>query len=788
MKQVLCSKAKYGYFDENKREFVITRPDTPLPWINYLGCQQYCALISNTAGGYSFWVDPLENRILRYRYNNIPSDRGGRYFYIRDNKSKDFWSASWQPVLKDLKKYKYECRHGLSYTKISTAYNSIKSESTFFVPLDENLEIMMVELTNESAKNRDLNLTSFVEFCLPNALEDMTNFQANLNVGETAYEKNTIYHLSKYRVHKGHFSYFACANSKIKSFDSKRDDFLGPYGDLSAPLAVKKGEGSNNLSCGWAPVGSHCLNVKLKKGQKKTFIFILGTTFSKKEAQKKIKKYSKKSEVTKAFNKLKDHWSHNLDKFQTLTPDNELNLMVNTWNQYQCRSTFNWSRSASYYESGIGRGMGFRDSNQDTLGFVYQIPDKVKERIIDLASTQFEEGDAHHQYSPLTKEGRERGYSDDHLWLIFSVTSYIKETGDIAFLNRVIPYNNGKKGILLEHLEKAILFSYKNVGSHGLPLSGFADWNDCLNLLGKNKKAESVMVAQMLVAAANDMVDLMEFVKNDKMAAKFKKVAKDMTARINKQAWDGAWYLRGYDDNSKTVGSKKNKEGKIFIETQGWGVISRVADDNKKIKLLESVKQHLATDHGIILQQPAYSDYHKELGDVSAYPPGLKENAGIFCHPNPWIVIAECMAQRGNEAFGYYKAILPLAKDQATRRVEPYVYCQMVAGPDHPDFGEGKNSWLTGTAAWNFVAVSQYILGIKPDYKGLHLDPCIPCKWKSFKVKRKFRQATYDITFKNPTGVCSGIKSIEVDGKKISSSILPVFKDSKNHKVNVLMG
>jgi cellobiose phosphorylase len=788
MKQTKYNKQKYGYFDDRKKEFVITRPDTPLPWINYLGCQQYCALMSNTAGGYSFWIDPLENRLLRYRYNNIPTDRGGRYFYIRDNKSKDFWSVSWQPVLKDLKKYKYECRHGLSYTKISATYNKIKSKATFFVPLDENLEIMMLEISSKDSKERDLNLSSFVEFCLPNALEDMTNFQANLNVGETAYEDGTIYNVSKYRVNKGHFAYFSCANKKIDSFDSKRDDFLGPYGDLSAPMAVKQGKGSNNLSCGWAPVGSHCFKFKLRKGEKKTFIFILGIAFSKKDARKKIKKYRKKAAVEEAFKNLKNHWVQNLDKFQTKTPDEDLNLMVNIWNQYQCRSTFNWSRSASYYESGIGRGMGFRDSNQDTLGFVYQIPDKVKERIIDLASTQFEEGDAHHQYSPLTKEGRERGYSDDHLWLIFSVASYIKETGDTAFLRKSVPYNNGKKASLLSHLEKAIMYSYKNVGKHGMPLSGFADWNDCLNLLGKNRNAESVMVAQMLVAAAHELVDLLRFIKNAKKASKFKKIADEMRSRINRQAWDGSWYLRAYDDNAKTVGSKRNKEGKIFIETQGWAVISKVADEKKTIKLLNSVKKHLATEHGIILQQPAYSLYHKELGDVSAYPPGLKENAGIFCHPNPWIVIAECLASRGDQAFDYYKAILPVSKDQSARRVEPYVYCQMVAGPDHPDFGEGKNSWLTGTAAWNFVAVSQYILGIKPDYKGLRLDPCIPSSWKSFRVKRKFRNTAYDITFKNPKGVCRGIKTIKVDGKEIDSTILPTFKDHKMHSVEVLMG
>jgi cellobiose phosphorylase len=780
--------AKYGYFDNDNKEFVITRPDTPLPWINYLGCEQYCGLMSNTAGGYSFWIDPLENRILRYRYNNIPSDRGGRYLYLRDNKSRDFWSASWQPVLKDTSEYKYECRHGLGYTVISSEYSGIKTKTAYFVPLGENLEIWMMEVSNASKRDRDISVISFVEFCLPNALEDMTNFQANLNTGETDYEDGIIYNVSKYRVTKAHFSFFAAANTKVGSFDSKRDDFLGPYGDLDAPRAVKEGKGRNGISCGWSPVGSHNIRIKLKKGSSKTLIFVLGIAHSRKEAQGYRKKYSDKSDVLKALKELGSHWEENLDKFRVETPDEDLNLMANIWNQYQCRSTFNWSRSASYYESGIGRGMGFRDSNQDTLGFVHMVPEKVKQRIIDLASTQFEEGDAHHQYSPLTKKGRERGYSDDHLWLVYSVAEYIKETGDAGFLKEKVPYNNGNEGTMLEHLEKAIDYSVKNTGSHGLPLSGFADWNDCLNLRGPNNRGESVLVGQMLVLAAKEMAILMRFTGNADKARRFDDVASDFTDRINRTSWDGSWYVRAYDDNSKPVGSSKNREGKIFLESQGWAVMSGVAARDRALKTLDSVEKHLATEHGVILQQPAYSDYHKSLGDVSSYPPGLKENAGIFCHPNPWVMIAECMVGRGDRALWYYKAILPPSKDPDVRRVEPYIYCQMVAGRDHPDFGEGKNSWLTGTSAWNFVAVSKYIIGIRPDYDGLTVDPCIPKGWKGFKAARKFRNAVYDIEVKNPYGAGKGVSSVKVDGRTIEGDKLPIFADGKRHAVEITIG
>jgi len=781
---------KWGHFDNKNKEYVITRPDTPLPWINYLGCDDYCGLISNTAGGYSFYKDARERRLLRYRYNNIPMDRGGRYLYIRDNKSGDYWSATWQPVQKDLDEYSYECRHGLGYTKIRSEYEGITTHTTYFVPLGENLEIWMIKIKNDSRKPRDLSVFSFVEFCLWDALNDMTDYQYNLNIGETSYSDGIIYHLSRYRVDEAYFSYFACANGKVAAFDSQRRDFLGDYGSLEKPEAVINGKCRNSIACGWAPVGAHQVKAALKPKEEKTLIFVLGYSEKMADAQRLVKKFSSEENVKRELEKLNKHWEANLAKLSVKTEDEDVNTMVNIWNQYQVRTTFNWSRSASYYEAGIGRGMGFRDSNQDTMGFVYQIPERVKGRIIDLASTQFERGDAYHQYSPLTKKGNGRGYSDDHLWLILSTASYIKETGDTDFLSESVPYDTGKPSSMYEHLERAIEFSGTNVGPHGLPLIGFADWNDCLNLSvhkGKNK-AESVMVAMMFVAACTEMARLAEASGRNDDIAKYSTLAKEMSDTINEKAWDGEWYVRAFDDDGNPVGSSKNKEGKIYLETQPWAVMSGVADSERAKKCMDSVKKLLATEHGILILQPSYSKHYPELGSISVYPPGLKENGAIFCHPNPWAMMAETMIGHGDQAFTYYKAIMPAARPSQIHKTEPYVYCQMIAGIDHKDFGEGKNSWLTGSAAWNLIASTQWILGIRADYKGLIVDPCIPKDWDGFEAKRHFRGSDYYITVRNPKHVSKGVKSVVVDGKTSGSNLIPAFTDGADHHVEVTMG
>ncbi|MFA5875775.1 MAG: glycosyl transferase [Candidatus Margulisiibacteriota bacterium] len=794
-------KGPYGYFDRDHKEFVITRPDTPLPWINYLGSEEYCALMSNTAGGYSFCKDPKERRLLRYRYNNVPMDAGGRYIYIREQgldgraTKGDFWSATWQPVQKDLKKYHYECRHGLGYTTIASLYAEIQTKVTCFVPLGETVEVWMLEVTNRSNKKRKLSVFPFVEFCLWDALNDMTDYQYNLNIGETKFKNEILYHLTGYRIGHFNFAYFACANASPDSFDSQREAFLGRYGSFASPRAVVEGKCGESIACGWSPVGALQMDCTLAPAQSQTFIFVLGYSEKMGDEKRVLKKFSSSKKVKAELARLAKKWEENLDQFSAQTPDEEMNLMLTTWNQYQCLTTFNWSRSASYYESGIGRGMGFRDSNQDTLGFVHMIPEKVKQRIIDLASTQFEKGNAHHQYSPLTKKGygsglTDIGYSDDHLWLIISVAQYIKETGDAAFLEELIPFESGRKAKLYAHLEKAIEFTLANLGSHGIPLMFFADWNDCLNLPGSGGKGESVMVAQMLVYTAKEMARLAKISGRAVDIAKFKEIAGKMAKTINAVAWDGAWYVRAFTDAGKPVGAKQCDEGKIYLETQGWGVMSGAADGKRAKICLNSVHKHLATKYGIVLLDPPYKEYRPDIGSISFYPPGLKENGAIFCHPNPWAMIAEAMIGRGNRAFEYYKAILPSAKNAMAdlHRTEPYVYCQVIAGKRHPNFGEGKNSWLTGSACWNFVAASQWILGIRAGYEGLVIDPCIPARWKGFEAKRKFRGDTYYITVRNPQGIEKGVKSITLDGKKVQGHIVPPILDGGEHQVEVIMG
>ncbi|MFP4466378.1 MAG: GH36-type glycosyl hydrolase domain-containing protein [Candidatus Goldiibacteriota bacterium] len=779
---------KYGYFDDAKKEYVLTRPDTPLPWINYLGVEGYCGLMSNTAGGYSFFRDAAHRRILRYRYNNVPMDRPGRYIYIKDKEKNDYWSASWQPVLKDLKKYKYECRVGLSYTKIKAKYSGIESEALYFTPLGENLEVWRLKLKNNTKNPRKLSLFTYAEFCMWDAMNDMTDFQYNLNIGQTKFKNNAVYHMTMYHVHKEHFSYI-WSSKKPAGFDGIRQDFTGRYGGESAPESVINGKCKNREASGWGPFGGLHVNVNLKPGKEEEVIFILGYEEKPGNEQKTFKKFSAKGAVDKALQELNGYWDGLLNKYSAQTPDKPMNSMVNVWNQYQCMTTFNWSRSASYYEAGGERGMGFRDSNQDTLGFVHQIPEKVKERLVDLSSIQFPEGRAMHQYWPITRKGMKEGYGDDHLWLPLAVSKYIKETGDFEFLNKKVPYTDGSVGKMYEHISRAIDYSWEAVGHHKLCKSGFADWNDSLNLKGPKGLGVSVMVAHQFVLSAKLVAELAERSGRILDAEKYRQMAGEMAKRLNQKAWDGRWYVRGFDDNGNVIGSAQSKEGKIWLNAQTWAVMAGVADGERAKSAMDNVKKNLATKHGLVLFSPGYTEYHEELGYVSVYPAGLKENAGIFCHTNPWAMIAEAMLGNGERAFEYYKAILPSAANQYAdlHSTEPYVYSQMIAGKDHRDFGQAKNSWLTGTAAWNFVAASQYILGVRAEFDGLTVDPCIPKKWKGFKVKREYRGTVYEIEVKNPKKVNKGVAKMSVDGKEIKGNIIPKAS-GKKVTAEIIMG
>lgn len=780
----------YGYFDNKSKEYVITRPDTPAPWINYLGQDEYCALISNTAGGYSFHKDPRDRRILRYRYNNIPVDRPGRYIYLRDNSNREYWSASWQPVIKGLKDYKYECRHGMGYTKITSVYQDIESETVYFVPLKENLEVYIMRLKNLSASARDLSVFTYVEFCLWQAIMDMQDFQYSLNISRAECEGNTIYHLTNYYPKVGHntFAFFA-ANRPVAGFDTDRERFIGNYRDESNPIVVEEGTSFNSLNRGGNPVGSHHIKLPLATGQEEYVVFILGIEETKAKAKAKIKKYTDAKYSLSKLEELKANWNQSLVNLNVETPDEDLNTMVNVWNQYQCRTTFNWSRSASFYESGIGRGMGFRDANQDTLGTLHMIPGRIKQRIVDLAKNQFKAGNSYHQYFTLTKAGDKTGYSDDHLWLVVSTANYIKETGDTKFLKEKVPYVDAGPATMYEHLMRAVEYSFNDCGKHGIPHIGYADWNDCLNNVGKG--AESVWVAQFLCYVTAELAELVRTTGKNKDALKLDKLYQKMSDTINKTSWDGAWYVRVFDFKGRPVGSKKCKEGgKIHLNSQTWAVLSGIADKKKALKCMNSVNKLLDTEHGVKLTAPAYKTFYPYIGAVGTFSPGLKENGGIFCHANPWVVIAETKLKRGEAAFKYYKKTCPAARNNIAdiQKTEPYIYSQFIAGDESPEFGRSRNSWLTGSASWNLVAATWFILGIRPDYHGLLIDPCIPKEWGHYRVRRVFRGAIYDIEVNNPRHLSSGVGLIEVDGKKIEGNVLPLFSDRKTHLVKVTIG
>ncbi len=780
-----------------------------MPWINYLGSEAYFGIISNTAGGYSFYRDARLRRLTRYRYNNAPFDLGGRYIYLRDRDSGGFWSPSWQPTRTSLDRY--ECRHGMGYTSIQSAKSGIASETLYFVPLGENLEIWRLRLTNR--RNAPARVSAFgsVEFCLWDAWDDATNFQRNFSIGQVEIEEGVIYHKTEYRERRDHFAYFASSEVPA-AFDTQRDVFLGSYRGWDAPVAVERGSASNSVAHGWAPVGVLQVDLDLAPGETREVVFLLGyhenppdqkfdppesQTVNKRTVRPVIRKYLEKVNVEAAFADLRAYWDRLLGVLQARTPDEHTDRMVNIWNAYQCMVTFNMSRSASFYESGIGRGMGFRDSNQDLLGFVHMIPERARERLLDLAATQLATGGAFHQYKPLTKRGNDdvgSGFNDDPLWLILGAAAYIKESGDWAILEEPVPYENetGTETPLYEHLQRCLRYNLERLGPHGLPLIGRADWNDCLNLncfsdtpgqsfqttTNKDGKvAESVFIAGLFVLGAGELAGMAERRGLAAEAESYREAARAMEKTVWEHGWDGQWFLRAYDDFSRKIGSAECEEGQIFIEPQGICVMAGLGlADGRAKQALDSVRERLATPHGIVLQQPAYSRYYLHLGEISSYPPGYKENAGIFCHTNPWIMIGEAMLGRGDEAFDYYRRINPSAREAISEvhRCDPYVYAQMIAGRDAATHGEAKNSWLSGTAAWNYVAITQWILGIRPEFEGLRIDPVVPKDWVGFKTQRRFRGNQYEIEVRNPDGKSKGVRKLIVDGREVPGNLLPL--------------
>ncbi len=810
---------KYGFFDDDAREYVITTPETPWPWINYLGNEDFFSLISNTAGGYSFYKDAKFRRITRYRYNNVPMDSGGRYFYINDGDT--VWSPGWKPCKTPLDSY--ECRHGMNYTKIKGEKNGISAEVLFFVPLKTWAEVQKVTLTNNSSETRKLKLFSFMEWALWNAATDMENFQRNFSTGEVEIEGSTIYHKTEYKERRNHYAYYS-VNTEIDGYDTDRETFFGLYNGFHEPKTVLEGKPGMSEAHGWSPVASHYIEVELKPGESKDLVFVLGYVenaddekweskgvINKTKAKETLAKFDTAEKVDAAYNELKTYWEELLNVYTVNSGDDKLDRMVNIWNQYQCMITFNFSRSASFFESGVGRGMGFRDSNQDLIGFVHQIPERARERIIDIASTQFPDGGCYHQYQPLTKRGNNDiggGFNDDPMWLILGTVSYIKETGDFSILDEMVPFDNDESiaKTLFDHLSISFDHVVNNLGPHGLPMIGRADWNDCLNLncfsndpnesfqttenQTEGSKAESLMIAGLFVVYGRDYIELCQVLGKEEEAARAQKHVDAMIEAVKKDGWDGEWYLRAYDFYGKKIGSKENKEGQIFIESQGWCTMAEIGKEEGLVeKALDSVKERLDCEYGIVLNNPPFSEYVVEYGEISTYPAGYKENAGIFCHNNPWVIIGETKIGRGEQAWEYFRKICPAYLEEISdlHKTEPYVYSQMIAGKDAFKPGEAKNSWLTGTAAWNFYTISQYILGIRPEYNGLLVDPCIPADWKGFKVSRKFRNATYNIEVVNKAGVTKGVKELTINGAAVEGNVIPL-QEGGVHTVVVTLG
>lgn len=820
---------KFGYFDDKNREYVITSPKTPYPWINYLGTQGFFSLISNTAGGYCFYKDARLRRITRYRYNNVPVDMGGRYFYINDGGH--VWNPGWSPVKTTLDSY--ECRHGMGYTIIKGSSNGVTATATFFVPQNFNGEIQKVTIKNDSDKEKNLKLFSFLEWCLWDANDDTTNFQRNFNTGEVEIDGSVIYHKTEYKERRDHYAFYS-VNAPINGYDTDRESFLGLYNGFDAPQTVFAGAPNMSVADGWSPVASHYIEIKLQPGESKDLVFCLGYVENKVEekfapdldenstiitsgdrkknivnktkAQAMMAMCDTVEKADKLLAELKEHWNSLLGQYSVDSPDEKLNRMVNIWNQYQCMVTFNMSRSASYYESGTGRGMGFRDSCQDLLGFVHLIPDAARQRILDIASTQFENGSAYHQYQPLTKQGNSdigSGFNDDPLWLIAGTAAYLKETGDYSILDEMTPFDCNKENTapLMEHLRRSFNFTTTHLGPHNLPLIGRADWNDCLNLNcfstvpgesfqttgpSEGPVAESVFIAGMYVKYGNEYADICHIVGLSEEENAVRSHVDDMYKTVLDAGWDGEWFLRAYDAESRKVGSHECEDGQIYIEPQGFCVMADIGvKEGLAQKAMDSVEKILDTKYGIMILQPAYRSYHLELGEVSSYPPGYKENAGIFCHNNPWVSIAETVIDDKNRAFETYKKICPAYLEEISEihRTEPYVYSQMIAGKDAASFGEAKNSWLTGTAAWTFTSISQYILGVRASFEGLTIDPCLPDSIKNLTITRKFRDAVYNITISNEKH--ERVSSLIVNGSEISGNTVPYNKDTKVYNVTV---
>jgi cellobiose phosphorylase len=773
----------YGYFDAAAREYVITRPDTPTPWINYLGEGRYGGIISNTAGGFSFDRDPRNRRVTRYRYNAVPADQPGRYIYLRDQADGEFWSPTVQPV-PDRKLQSYECRHGAGYTRVSSAYKGIAAGILYFVPPSPPeeecpCELWVLTLRNTTRRKRTLRTFSYAEYSIWDAVTDQQNIDWGQQIFYSSQSGGILQARTKFRATVT----WAASSLRPSGFDTDREEFLGRMRDLSNPQTVERGKPGNTLAPRGNNIGSLSHLVTLKPGEEKTIVYMLGVTDTPECIPAKVKRFSKPGEVRAAFEALVKDWDEYLSSFKIETPDPEMNAMLNVWNPIQCRANLYWSRFVSAYDTGLGRGLGTRDTAQDTLGVLRSLPRQARAMLTMIWKLQFKDGHTWHQVFPLTGEGgpglaaeyrgRPQWFSDDHLWPVIATCAYLRETADFGYLQQKITFYDGGEETVWDHIQRAVGFTLAHRGPHRLPRLGFADWDDTMNLDHGSGKAESVFAAGLFCRAMLDLADLSRVLGKDADAARCEKLQREMAEAVDNHCWDGAWYVRAFDDKGLPVGASSEEKHKIGLNAQTWAVLGEIGSADRLIQAMESAYEKLNTPFGLRLMWPPYDGRQERIGGTTTYPPGVKENGGIFCHANTWAIIAAAKLGQGDRAYQYYRQILPLArKDVDTLRTEPYVYCQNIAAPEHKHYGRGRTSWLTGTASYTFVAGTQWILGIRPTFAGLQIAPVIPESWKGFTAERVFRGSTYRIEARR---VGKGNRvALEADGKKLDGTVVPL--------------
>lgn len=796
---------QYGYFDDDAKEYVVTRPDTPSSWSNYLGSTEYGAVITNNAGGYGFYKSGAQGRFMRLRFNSVPMDQPGRYFYLRDMQSGDYWSASWQPVGKPLDSYKSECRHGTAYTKITSEYSGIESETKYYVPLGQTFEYWRLKLTNKSSSPRKIRAFTYCEFTNQwNTTQDQVNLQYSIFIvkGQKTSPNmiQVISHENLYEQHKKNpavtdymSEWMALAGSPVTGFDTSRQSFIGTYGSYKEPAAVVEGCCYNSEAFGDNACGTLQTDIELAPGESKEILVMLGIGAAEEEGKKALAEFGTIERADIEFDKLVKNWHEKLGSFKAVTPDEDINHTVNVWGLYNCLITFAWSRAASLVYNGERDGLGYRDSVQDILGVSAAIPEQAEERLVRLLSGQFSNGGAlpviGKDFVPGKQKMIDAGEfrSDDCQWFFNAVPCFVAETGKFDFYNRIVPYADQGEATVYGHLKQALLFNLERMGADGLPCGLLADWNDCLKL---GYHGESLFVAFQLRLGLTTYADISERLNKSEEAAWALSEREKLDANIQKKCWDGKWFVWAIAEDGTVYGTHSIDEGQIYFNTQVWSVLSGAATPEQQKLCLESVKEKLATPYGLMLCAPPFVHADREIMSSVVFLPGIKENAGIFNHTQGWGVIAEIMNGNGDRAYEYCKAALPAAyNDKAeVRQSEPYVIGQTTYSTYSKRPGNTRVSWLSGAATWNYYSITQYMLGIRPQYDGLLIDPCVKHDWDSFSVERRWRNMNISIEVKNPSRVCRGIESLEVDGKKLDSVLVPVDLLHDGSRIIAVMG